>query len=213
MSIKLTTLHACRPKLTVYKAEKEVLKTNTTSLVNVVYIPQDAPKEVKKIMDVRIPGIKMAPNTYEFVPIMVGGTKDWMFVKKLYGLDEKTKLTKQLEIAKALEEKGYNPSDYGLDPVEIDLHLKSLLALNKYSQIEKLFNKFEDAREGLEFSPEYNELYEKCRKKIPWYKRIFKPLRKHVPNPYSAKLKLEKYRQLTAASDHFWYLRLKNINI
>ena len=87
-------------------------------LFNVVDVPQNAPKEVQEIMNVKVPGVGLTSMTCK--------------------LDHKTQLIKQLEIAEKLKEKRYNPLDYKLDIEEITLRLKQMKANEEYKALKAI---------------------------------------------------------------------------
>ena len=163
--------------------------------LNVVDIPQNAPKEVKAIMNVKVPGVGLTSMTCK--------------------LDPKTQLVKQLEIAEKLKEKGYNPLDYRLDVEEITLKLKQMDAMKEYKALQDCSEYFEQARKdsrgtlrrptmlgqyvyGIGGGPDgchtdiFTEACDRYREATPWYKRIFKPVRTHAQNPYPAQLEQKK---------------------
>ena len=159
---------------------------------NVVKIPQNAPEEVKRIMNVKVPGVGLTSMTCK--------------------LDPRTQLVKQLEIAEKLKEKGYNPLDYRLDVEEITLKLKQMDAMKEYKALQNCSENFEQARKdsrgtlrrftmsghyvwgigGDCHSDDFTEACDRYREATPWYKRIFKPVRTHAQNPYPAQLEQKK---------------------
>ena len=169
--------------------------------LNVADIPQNAPKEVKAIMNVKVPGVGLTPMTCK--------------------LDPKTQLVKQLEIAEKLKEKGYNPLDYRLDVEEITLKLKQMDAMKEYKALQDCSEYFEQARKDSRGSlrrvpskyfcqdngrkyvycygthadftiNDFTEACDKYREATPWWERIFKPVRKNAQNPYPAQLEQKK---------------------
>ena len=160
--------------------------------LRVVDIPQYAPEEVKRIMNVKVPGVGLTPMTCK--------------------LDPRTQLVKQLEIAEKLKEKGYNPLDYRLDVEEITLKLKQMDAMKEYKALQDCSEYFEQARKdsrgtlrrftmsgqyvwgigGNCHSDDFTRACDRYREATPWYKRIFKPVRTHAQNPYPAQLEQKK---------------------
>lgn len=159
-------------------------------LFNVVDVPQNALKEVKEIMNVKVPGVGLTSMTCK--------------------LDHKTQLTKQLEIAEKLKEKGYNPLDYKLDIEEITLRLKQMKANEEYKALQDCSEYFEQTRKNARGtlrriegqyvwgiggecgSDIFTEACDRYREATPLYKRIFKPVRMRVQNPYLAQLEQKK---------------------
>lgn len=106
------------------------IKYRATPLsLNVVTIPQDAPEEVKQIMDVK-----------------------W-YENRAPKLDNQKLLNARLKIAQKLQEKGYNPLDYHLDIESMNQQLQNLKASKDYRELlEKTNNAIEkdiiDIEEG-----------------------------------------------------------------
>ncbi len=82
--------------------------------LNVVRIPENAPEEVRQIMDVKVPSCGLTPMSSK--------------------LDPQIQLEKQLEIASKLKERGYNPLDYKLDTKELNLRLQLEKAKRDYNR-------------------------------------------------------------------------------
>ena len=138
----------------------------------VVDIPQYAPEEVKRIMNVTVPGV--GPSSMKCK------------------LDPARQLIEQLEIAKKLKEKGYNPLDYKLDVEEITLKLKQMKATREYSLLQKFSQIYETGRGCPEAIRQvYNDALRRCsesQEAIPTYKRILK----RKVNPFTAEIERTK---------------------
>lgn len=160
--------------------------------LNVVNIPVNAPQEVREIMNVKVPAVGLTPMTSR--------------------LDPRVQLTEQLQIIERLQEKGYNPLDYKLDPEEITLRLQRIEAQEKYTHLRSLSERFESARKGHGFSVEYEEQYNKCLNELPLYKRILKPIRRWVQNPFITQIEQAKANldNLTSRISECIFVKEKN---
>jgi len=186
-----TTLGNLQLQYRILSSGRRVEIPSNAPLYNAVTIPDNAPKEVKQIMDVKIP--------------MVGSSS----FKAVPNIEMQTKA--QLDIAKSLQERGYNPLDYKLDIEELSLKLQQMKAKQEYKNLTELSNTFEQTRKNARgtlrrldgqyimgigcrdcASIDFTETCDRYREATPWYKRIFKPARTNTQNPYTIKIEQKK---------------------
>ena len=101
-------------QLTPTYREQKRLGIHPDTQLNVVRIPENAPEEVRQIMDVKVSGVGRTSMTSK--------------------LDPQIQLEKQLEIASKLKERRYNPLDYKLDTKELNLRLQLEKAKRDYKR-------------------------------------------------------------------------------